>query len=170
MLSKLFRFFSPPPTPRASAARRSAMHKDAGPTTTLQLLEAEEPANWTRWRTPERDMDRVLSSTALAWLAALPDAVRPADLATLHPRVVNRIALCWNDPELTGRLFDELLLDKRGKRRGFGPAVADDLLRLRVYHGKQFAKALESKAVWQLQSVAVSDRDSASARLGRPAR
>jgi len=168
MLSKLFRLFSPRPQSRVSAGRRSALQKDAGPTTVLQQLEAEEPSNWNRWRTPERDMDRVLSSHALAWLKALPEAVRPDELAAHHPRVVNRIALCWDDPELTGRLFDELLLDKRGKRRGFGPAVANDLLRLRVYHGKVFAR--ESSAVWQLQSVALSDRDSSFGRLERPAR
>lgn len=166
----LFRLFSPRQQPRASAARRSTVQKDPGPTTVLQLLEAEEPANWNRWRTPERDMDRALSSHAFAWLKALPDSVRPDVLAARHPRVVNRIALCWNDPELTARLFDELLLDKRGKRRGFAPAVAEDLMRLRVHHGKQFAKALESTAVWQTQSVAVSDRDSSFARLGRPTR
>jgi hypothetical protein len=142
MLSKLLSFFSPKPQRRVSSARRSAMQKDPGPTTVLQLLEAEEPANWNRWRTPERDMDRVLSS--------------------------NRIALCWDDPELTARLFNELLLDKRGKRRGFAPAVAEDLLRLRVHHGRMFA--LESSAVWQMQTVAVSDRDSSFARLGRPMR
>lgn len=167
MLSKLFSLFSPSRR-CATPARRAAVQKDAGPTTVLQLLEAEEPANWTRWRTPERDMDRVLSPTALAWLKTLPDPVRPADLATCHPRVANRIALCWSDPELTGRLFDELLLDKRGKRRGFAPAVAADLMRLRVHHGRLFA--LESNAVWQLQTVAVSDRDSSFARLGRPSR
>jgi hypothetical protein len=168
MLSKLLSFFSPKPQRRVSSARRSAMQKDPGPTTVLQLLEAEEPANWNRWRTPERDMDRVLSSNALAWLRALPDPVRPANLAACHPRVVNRIALCWDDPELTARLFNELLLDKRGKRRGFAPAVAEDLLRLRVHHGRMFA--LESSAVWQMQTVAVSDRDSSFARLGRPMR
>lgn len=168
LLSKLLSFFSPQQRRRAPSARRSTTHKDPGPTTVLQLLEAEEPANWTRWRTPERDMDRVLSPTALAWLKGLPESVRPADLAACHPRVVNRIALCWDDPELTARLFNELLLDERGKRRGFAPAVAGDLMRLRVYHGRLFA--LDSSAVWQTQTVAVSDRDSSFARLGRPIR
>jgi hypothetical protein len=166
-LSKLFSLFSARSARRAHAARRSRIPKDAGPTTMLQLLEAE-PDNWNRWRTPERDQDRVLSSTAVAWLETLPAGARPANLAACHPRVLNRIALCWNDPVLTTRLFDELLLDKRGKRRGFTRPVADDLMRLRVYHGKTFA--LESAAVWQLQSVALSDRDSAFGRLERPAR
>jgi len=167
LLSKLFSLFSAQPTRRARSARRSAMQKDPGPTTVLQLFEAE-PENWNRWRTPERDQDRALSSTAVAWLKTLPEGARPANLAECHPRVLNRIALCWNDPVLTARLFNELLLDKRGQRRGFARPVADDLMRLRVYHGKLFA--LESAAVWQLQSVALSDRDSAFGRLDRPAR
>lgn len=165
--SKLFSLFSARKASRSYAARRSAMQKDPGPTTVLQLFEAE-PANWNRWRTPESDRDRVLSSTAVAWLKTLPADVQPTHLAANHPRVMNRIALCWGEAELTARLFDELLLDKRGKRRGFARPVAEDLLRLRVYHGK--LHTLESEAVWQLQTVALSDRDSAFGRLGRPGR
>src|SRR5687767_14113166 len=102
LLSKLFRLFSPQhgTKPAGRGLVHKDLHKDPGPTTTLQWLEAEDLGDLKRRRTPERDMDRVLSSTALAWLRALPEPVRPAALASCHPRVANRIALCWNDPEL----------------------------------------------------------------------
>lgn len=157
------------PSKQAQASRRAAQRRrahaqapDAGPTTLLQLCEAE--TNWHHWRTPESDHDRALSTAARAWVKALPDEVRPFDLAARHPRVVNRIALCWNDAELVERLFDELLVDRRGGRKGFAPGVAEDLMRLRVYHEKQFVHRSGS-STWQLQTVAAGDRDSAFHRI-----
>lgn len=51
-----------------------------------------------------------------------------------YPRVVNRLALCWNDAALTDRLLDDLLIGRRGKRKGFPGPVAEELLRLRRFH------------------------------------
>lgn len=149
---------------RRAAERRRAHAGDAGPSTLLRLCEAD--TNWHHWRTPENDHDRALSSASRAWIQALPEEVRPFDLAARHPRVVNRIALCWNDPALIERLFDELLVDRRGGRKGFAPGVAEDLLRLRMHHEKQFAHDPGTgKAMWQMQTVAAGDRDSAFHRL-----
>jgi hypothetical protein len=53
-----------------------------------------------------------------------------------YPRVANRLALCWSDKVLTRRLFEELLTDQRGGRRGFPPPVRDELLRLRLAHSQ----------------------------------
>lgn len=159
MLRNLFPSKQQQASRRAAERRRAHAHSpDAGPSTLLQLSDAE--TNWHHWRTPESDHDRSLSAAAQAWMRALPDEVRPFDLAARHPRVVNRIALCWNDPALVERLFDDLLVDRRGGRKGFAPGVAEDLIRLRIHHEKHFAHDTGS-ATWHLQTVAAGDRDSA---------
>ena len=152
MLSLLRKLLSPPPR---RAPRRAAGHRDPGPTT---LLQPDSEADWKRSRSPERDQDRQLSSASKAWLHTLPEPVRPLALCVRHPRLVNRICLCWGDPELTARLFDDLLVDRRGQRRGFAPAIASELLLLRMHHAREFAVD-PLPSMWELDSVAQSDRD-----------
>lgn len=84
-------------------------------------------------RAPLRPQDLALTELARAWMDALPAKVRPAALAAQYPRVVNRVALCWRDPALTRQVFDSLLVDRRGRRRGFPAAVRDELLALRAH-------------------------------------
>jgi hypothetical protein len=88
-------------------------------------------ADGSRLRSTERTHDRALSRVASAWMLKLPINVRPLKTAESYPHVLNRLALCWNDPLLVERLYDELMVDRRGKRRGFPPAVARELLALR---------------------------------------
>jgi hypothetical protein len=75
----------------------------------------------------------LLPKTAL-WLASLPDAVRPAALAQQFARIANGVALTWHSPGECRQYFGELLIDKRGGRKGFPPDVMGELLRLRNYH------------------------------------
>lgn len=74
--------------------------------------------------------DTSLSKLALAWFDQIPLALRPNALFELYPRVANRIALCWDDKDLLGMLFDDLLSDRRGSRRGFPAAVKCEMLAL----------------------------------------
>ena len=76
----------------------------------------------------------VLSTAAAAWLRSLPPTLRPMHLCNAFPRVANRIALAWSDPDLADSVFNDLLLDRRGNRKGFPPAVASEILRLHAYH------------------------------------
>ena len=55
------------------------------------------------------------------------------EVATRFPRIVNLIASQWNDRHGAPKLFEELLVDRRGGRAGFPPAVRHDLLRLREF-------------------------------------
>lgn len=112
---------------------------------------------WVRLRQPLRAMDLVLSSTAQDWLETLPRPLRPAQLCVAYPRILNRLALCWNDPVLTEQLLENLLVGRRGKRKGFPPAVADELLRLRRFHDHYRGVEVQ-ESVWELQSLAPSDR------------
>ena len=75
----------------------------------------------------------VLLPVARAWLASLPDSVRPMELARHYPRLANRFATSWNDKAGVALVFDDLLADRRGTRRGFPPAVEENLLALWRY-------------------------------------
>ena len=63
----------------------------------------------------------------------LPDEVCPSALATQYARIVNLIALQWNDRSSGDSYFNELLTDQRGGRQGFPAPVKRDLVRLRTY-------------------------------------
>jgi len=113
-------------------------------------------ADWSRTRRQQRREDQVLSGSTYAWLKTLPYAVRPVELCSRYPRVGNRLALCWGDPAQTERLFDDLLVDRRGNRKGFPPSVAEELLCLRRFHGHH--RGVEDQSTdWDFRSP-VSDR------------
>ena len=67
------------------------------------------------------------------WFGRLPLDVRPRELATQYPRIVNLVALQWNDSDACFAYFDELLVDRRGARQGFPAGVQRELLRLREH-------------------------------------
>lgn len=82
-------------------------------------------------RSPPRPQDLVLSSVARHWIETLPTHARPDALAAQFPRIANRLVLCWRDPGLTLQVIDQLLVDRRGGRQGFPPAVREELIALR---------------------------------------
>ncbi len=71
---------------------------------------------------------------SIGWLRSLPREVRPIALATQYPRIANLLALEWSKPAACRAYFIALLVDHRGKRKGFPPDVHRDLLRLRDYY------------------------------------
>lgn len=77
----------------------------------------------------ENPVSALLPATQ-TWLAALPDPVRPRHVAEQFPRIANALAACWDAPDDLARLFPDLLLDRRGGRQGFPPAVHADLVAL----------------------------------------
>ena len=121
------------------------------------LTAARTDADWEKTRGPQREQDMVLSDQVLGWLQLLPQPVRPSALCAHYPRVANRIALCWSDPLLTEQVFDALLLSQRGKRKGFPPAVASEMLRLRAFHARHKGTQ-KGVRMWDRSQMAVSDR------------
>ena len=67
------------------------------------------------------------------WLAGLSPATFPAALVRQYPRIVNLLALHWDDRMACPAYFEELLVDRRGGRRGFPTDVLEDLQNLREY-------------------------------------
>ncbi|HUP05678.1 MAG TPA: hypothetical protein VMU47_00900 [Caldimonas sp.] len=111
----------------AAQARRRAAEAAARPSATS--------------RAPAPAAPEALTPAASAWLRALPMRVKPLQLCSAYPRVVNRIAAAWSDPALTDGVFNELLLDRRGGRKGFPPGIAAEILRLHAYHEQRWLAA-----------------------------
>jgi len=89
-------------------------------------------ASWKR--KSERQQDRVLTRSAQAWARGLPAGIHPKYLLDRYPRIVNRIAQCWGDAPRCDAVFEDLLSDRRGGRKGFPQRVASELMLLRHFH------------------------------------
>ena len=70
--------------------------------------------------------EMVLPST-INWLASLPSDIRPRHLPVEFTHVANALARLWSRPEDCLAYFDNLLLDRRGDRKGFPLVVAMEL-------------------------------------------
>jgi hypothetical protein len=108
-------------------------------------------------RDPARQ-DQALKPHAIEWAERLPAGIRPNELMQRYPRVANRLALCWNDPALTNRLLEDLLVDRRGGRQGFPPPVRSELIRIRVDYPRARKEDESRSAIWDLHEQAPSDR------------
>ena len=95
---------------------------------------AKKPENWQEKRSDTPN--EALSDEASAWMAELPEAVRPRQLALRYARLANRIAKLWQDPAGCSRLLDELMTDQRGGRQGFPLAIASELATLHEHYYK----------------------------------
>ena len=104
----------------ARAKPRSAQVVSPQPAEEFARLRKADPANY-------------LFPTSLKWLKSLPEEARPVALATRYARIVNNLAHQWNDHDACGAYFDALLVDRRGNRQGFPPAVQADIRILLEY-------------------------------------
>ena len=109
---------------------------------------AKKAENWDEKRTATPD--EPLSDEANAWMAELPEAVRPRQLTLRYARLANRIAELWKDPGKCERFLDDLMTDRRGGRKGFPLAIASELATLhehfyRLHHG--------GKSPWEFVEV-----------------
>jgi hypothetical protein len=91
-----------------------------------------QPENWEAKRkdTPPE----TLSDATHAWLAELPEAVRPKQLALRYARLANRLCEVWGTRAKCERLLDDLMIDRRGGRKGFPLPVANELATLRDHY------------------------------------
>jgi hypothetical protein len=68
-----------------------------------------------------------IADATIAWIARLPPLMRPMELARQFPRVANRICELWKRPSQCDVYMRELIMSKRGDRRGFPPEVAKEI-------------------------------------------
>jgi hypothetical protein len=100
-------------------------------------IDTEDRDHWLAVRRLPRESDNALNGTSRQWLRSLPARRRPLRLCTDYPRVANRIAWCWPDAELAAQVLDDLLVDRRGGRRGFPAPVQRELRRLQEFNAAQ---------------------------------
>ncbi len=109
---------------------------------------AKKTENWAEKRTATPN--EPLSDEADAWMAELPESVRPRQLAFRYARLANRLAEIWNDPAKCERLLDDLMTDRRGGRKGFPIAIASELATL---HEHFFRLHHAGKSPWEYVEV-----------------
>jgi hypothetical protein len=97
-------------------------------------------------RAPQR-FEAVQNDT-LRWLASLPEQVRPVELTRRYPRIANKIALLWRRVARCEEYLDELVVDRRGGRKGFPLAIAQELTALRRYYGVLHPSG---NSVWEME-------------------
>lgn len=100
----------------------------------VERLPELAPGYWEERRRKPCPTDRALAGTTIDWLLTLPANLRPTQLCESYPRAANAIAAAWYRPERVAML-DDLLTDRRGKRRGFPVRVRVEIEALRNAKG-----------------------------------
>ena len=123
--------------PAQGASDTSASRPPVLPPIPDDLLRAAKKATIERLRSPMREADLSLAMETRLWMLRLPGALQPRHLSREHPRVANHLARAWDDLETRDAMFEDLLHDRRGDRRGFAKTVATELRRLRHFSLRQ---------------------------------
>jgi hypothetical protein len=84
----------------------------------------------------------MLRTAALQWILKLPPHVQPRHLQVRYPRIANRLAAEWDHVAACEVYLESLLTDKRGGRKGFPLAVAQEIAGLRDYYFRLHHKNL----------------------------
>ncbi len=77
--------------------------------------------------------DEPLEATTIHWLASLPADVRPRALPTQFVRIANGLCRRWPKEAACLAYFDDLLIDRRGGRRGFPIGIVLEIASLKNY-------------------------------------
>ena len=105
---------------------------------------AKKTENWAEKRTATQN--EPLSDDASAWMAELPESVRPRQLALRYARIANRICQLWPERLKCERFLDDLMTDQRGGRKGFPLQIANELATLRDHY---FRLHHHGKSAWE---------------------
>jgi hypothetical protein len=76
----------------------------------------------------------VLLPRTRVWMASLPPRVRPSCLATQYARIANLLCATWDHPSECRQYLNDLLIDRRGGRKGFPRPVERELQLLSLYY------------------------------------
>jgi hypothetical protein len=103
------------------------------------LTSSSDPSN----RRSLQPLNQQLPATT-KWAAGVPVEVQPLALLQTFPRIANTLARLWHDNIGLQNYLDDLLVDRRGGRRGFPPEIQSELLILRAYCEGRYPGALSS--------------------------
>ena len=102
------------------------------------------PENWEKKR--KEAPTETLSDQTAAWMAEMPESVRPRQLALRYARIANRICQLWPERLKCERFLDDLMTDQRGGRKGFPLQIANELATLRDHY---FRLHHHGKSAWE---------------------
>jgi hypothetical protein len=122
---------APYPPPGGPAVQRRDPFETLGPSANRQ------PANPASMRQPASPYDGKLNLAATAWMSELPQQVAPLTLAHQFPRIVNRLARFWDSPQMIDQYLEQLLVDRRGRRKGFPEKALEELYALAEFHRRR---------------------------------
>lgn len=108
--------------------------------------------DWSRRRAPATPRDIVLLSETHLWIRSVPSSIHPKHLGRYHPHLANRLAQCWGDATLVERFMEEVLVDRRGQRKGLSDRVRMELDRLRGFHARRQQSNVRFSRMKLLQS------------------
>lgn len=94
--------------------------------------EPSTACDWTRHR--KASPATVPLKTTAAWMENLPPEVRPHAIYHRIPRIANAVAAVWARPDATEALLGNLLVDRRGGRKGFAEDILNEINRLQAYY------------------------------------
>lgn len=92
------------------------------------------------------------------YLQQEPD-LYPHKLEAGYARIVEKIADAWATPELAAKVFDDLLVDRRGGRQGFPPEIAREIYHLSVGYDRLWGREDYKADIWS------HEREEAAATL-----
>jgi len=81
-----------------------------------------------------RTVEESLLNDTRTWLGSLPKDVRPVELVRQFPRIANRLRHLWKQVARCEEYLDDLLVDRRGTRKGFPSKISEELEALREYY------------------------------------
>lgn len=88
----------------------------------------------------------VLQPETSAWLSKLPESARPSLLSTDFARIANALHEQWSRPQACLHYFDDLLVDKRGGRRGFPASIVSELSTLKNYYESEVRRSPQARS------------------------
>jgi len=111
-----------------ASARRALDELPAGLEAARQLRQP----NWDSRRRPPQPTDHAIHGRTVDWILELAPNARPDRLAAAIPRIANALAERWSNPEAAAEYVSDLLIDRRGGRRGFPPEIKKELVMLHL--------------------------------------
>ena len=109
-------------------ARRALDEPPAG----LEVARLLREPGWSGRRRPPEPTDHAMLGRTVDWLLRLAPAARPTHLADAMPRIANALADRWSDTPAAAAYVGDLLIDRRGGRKGFPPEIKRELVMLHL--------------------------------------
>jgi hypothetical protein len=107
------------------------------------VVNVSKPAvSWEQRRKTGSPAAETLRTATLQWILKLPQHVQPRHLQVRYPRIANKLAAEWEHVAVCEGYLDSLITDKRGGRKGFPLAVAQEIASLRDYYFRLHHKNL----------------------------